>query len=296
MRWFLVSCLVLCLAPRPALADAAATAEAFLAPLARVLATATPETEGLVRLRVTGEPAVVSAAAWDAAGNLRFPSPGGMGHVSDAAVLDDLAALERIMQGAGDGVWVASGLSPERLYFCRATDRICFVTDAIALAGQLGLPDAESVRAALVPGGAAPGGGRWVLPGLAAAAVLLLGAVAVSRGGAPRGPDGAVLPDDPDRFTLAGFVVSPRGQVAVHGTRRIDLTARDVKLLAHLARHRGEVVAKDTLYDVGWGRDFMPNSRALDQHIATLRRKLDPDRTGLTVIETVHGQGYRAPA
>lgn len=52
-------------------------------------------------------------------------------------------------------------------------------------------------------------------------------------------------------------------------------------------------MTKDELYDVGWGRDYMPNSRALDQHMINLRRKLDPNQSLPVVIETVRGVGYR---
>ncbi|MBM7068415.1 winged helix-turn-helix domain-containing protein [Actibacterium sp. 188UL27-1] len=33
----------------------------------------------------------------------------------------------------------------------------------------------------------------------------------------------------------------------------------------------------------------MPNNRALDQHILTLRRKIDPDQKQGTIIERVRG-------
>jgi len=56
-----------------------------------------------------------------------------------------------------------------------------------------------------------------------------------------------------------------------------------------------EVISKDQLYSAGWGRDFMPNSRALEQHIMVLRRKLDPDKKRQVLIETIHGQGYKCP-
>ena len=66
-----------------------------------------------------------------------------------------------------------------------------------------------------------------------------------------------------------------------------------MKIHKLLEERDGSVVTKDELYDAGWGRDFMPNSRALDQHMINLRRKLDPDKTRPVLIETVHGIGYR---
>lgn len=42
-----------------------------------------------------------------------------------------------------------------------------------------------------------------------------------------------------------------------------------------------------------WGIDFFGTTRTLDQHIAQLRKKIEPDPGLPTVITTVHGVGYR---
>ena len=75
-----------------------------------------------------------------------------------------------------------------------------------------------------------------------------------------------------------------------------NITVRDLKLLNCFVERPDEVLSKDTLYDAGWGRDFVPCSRALEQHIMTLRKKIDPERKRKSLIETVHGQGYRFPS
>jgi len=79
----------------------------------------------------------------------------------------------------------------------------------------------------------------------------------------------------------------------MRGSTKILLSPRDIKLLSLLDARNGVVVTKDELYDAGWGRDYMPNSRALDQHMINLRRKLDPQKSLPELIETVHGIGYR---
>jgi two-component system alkaline phosphatase synthesis response regulator PhoP len=51
------------------------------------------------------------------------------------------------------------------------------------------------------------------------------------------------------------------------------------------------VLSRDTLLDVCWGLEYMPESRTLDQHIAKLRKKIE--RSSEEIIETVRGVGYR---
>ena len=94
-------------------------------------------------------------------------------------------------------------------------------------------------------------------------------------------------------FRLGDLTIYPKQLRALRQDLAIDLTDRDVKLLWHFASHPCEVITKQELYDAAWGREFIPNSRALEQHIITLRKKLDPEKKLPTVIETVHGQGYR---
>ena len=79
------------------------------------------------------------------------------------------------------------------------------------------------------------------------------------------------------------------------GDHRAEITARDLKLLRYFQQHPDQVISKDRLYDAGWGRQFVPNSRSLEQHISNLRKKMDPQRNRAVLIATVHGQGYRYP-
>jgi len=75
--------------------------------------------------------------------------------------------------------------------------------------------------------------------------------------------------------------------------RAIDLTAREMRILLILRERAGKVVSRDDLYDLAWGRDFMPSSRALDQYVSALRRKIERDPLRPAIIRTVHGAGYR---
>lgn len=94
-------------------------------------------------------------------------------------------------------------------------------------------------------------------------------------------------------FALQDLDVFPSELRARRGEIVIDLSLRDVKILELLYRRKGEAVNRDTLFDVCWGIDYMPDSRTLDQHISQLRRRVERDPKNPTIIRTVHGVGYR---
>ena len=58
----------------------------------------------------------------------------------------------------------------------------------------------------------------------------------------------------------------------------------------------GKVVDRDTLADIAWGADFFPESRAVDQQISQLRKRIEADPAHPRIIRTVHGAGYRYEA
>ncbi len=73
----------------------------------------------------------------------------------------------------------------------------------------------------------------------------------------------------------------------------IDLSPREIAILHVLNERRGEAVHRDELHDRCWGSEYYPESRTLDQHIAKLRKRIEPDPSEPTIIETVRGVGYR---
>ena len=73
----------------------------------------------------------------------------------------------------------------------------------------------------------------------------------------------------------------------------LALSPRDVKVLRLLYDRRGKVIDRNTLADEVWGVDYFPESRALDQHISQLRKRIEKDPAQPRIIRTVHGAGYR---
>jgi DNA-binding response OmpR family regulator len=78
-----------------------------------------------------------------------------------------------------------------------------------------------------------------------------------------------------------------RFEVRLDGDR-VHLTKKEFDLLWLLLRSRGRVVTRDAILARLWDYDADVETRTVDVHIRSLRRKLGDDR-----IETVVGLGYR---
>lgn len=100
-------------------------------------------------------------------------------------------------------------------------------------------------------------------------------------------------PHDADSFVMQDVEIWPQQLRARRGEQVIDLSQRDVRILKVLYERRGEAVDRLTLFNVGWGVDYLPNSRTLDQHVSQLRKRIEADPSRPRIIRTVHGVGYR---
>lgn len=94
-------------------------------------------------------------------------------------------------------------------------------------------------------------------------------------------------------FPFGDLVVDEAALRARREGEVIELSAREVTLLRTFHERRGQALSRDALFDLVWGRDYMPSSRALDQYVSTLRRKIERDPANPVLIRTVHGRGYR---
>ena len=92
---------------------------------------------------------------------------------------------------------------------------------------------------------------------------------------------------------MGDLEVDPQALRAFRGAQSIDLAPRELAILQALLTRKGKAVSRDELFDLAWGRDYMPNSRALDQYVSGLRRKVEIDPARPRIVSTVHGVGYR---
>jgi len=103
-------------------------------------------------------------------------------------------------------------------------------------------------------------------------------------------------PESPDVFRFGDSEVDfARCEVRRGGTA-IDLTALEFKLLSVFVRSRGRVLTREQLLDAAWGRDVSLNDRVVDNHIVSLRRKIEPDPARPRFLLNIRGLGYRFDA
>ena len=99
--------------------------------------------------------------------------------------------------------------------------------------------------------------------------------------------------DEKDQFFMSDLTVYPRELRAQRQQDMIELSLRDIKILDLLNKNKGKVVTRDMLFDYCWGRNYIPSSRTLDQHVSKLRKNIEIDPKQPLIICTVHGVGYR---
>jgi DNA-binding response OmpR family regulator len=73
----------------------------------------------------------------------------------------------------------------------------------------------------------------------------------------------------------------------------VPMTRKEFEVLRFLASKSGEVVSREQLLNEVWGYNSFPASRTVDNHIATLRSKLERDPAQPIHIRTVVGIGYK---
>jgi DNA-binding response OmpR family regulator len=78
--------------------------------------------------------------------------------------------------------------------------------------------------------------------------------------------------------------------------RAVDLSALEFKLLTAFVRSRGRVLTRDQLLNAAWGEDVALNDRVVDNHIVSLRRKLEPEPRHPRHFLNIRGMGYRFDA
>ena len=82
-------------------------------------------------------------------------------------------------------------------------------------------------------------------------------------------------------------------QTAVRGKKMIHLTAKEFAMLRLMAETPGEPVTRERFLDAVWGYAAFPTTRTVDNHIASLRAKIERNPDEPCWIKTVHGVGYK---
>ncbi len=73
----------------------------------------------------------------------------------------------------------------------------------------------------------------------------------------------------------------------------VDMARKEYQVLRYLAGRPGHVITREELLEKVWGFDKHPTTRTVDNHILSLRAKLEREPGNPRRLLTVHGVGYK---
>ena len=97
---------------------------------------------------------------------------------------------------------------------------------------------------------------------------------------------------EPDTLEAGGLTLHLARGRASAGDRWTELTRNELKILAHLMTHTGEIVSRADLIDALWDSQIYIDDNTLSVNMTRLRAKLE--EIGLPgFIRTRRGMGYQ---
>lgn len=285
LAWWVITCVCLLLLVRQFAHQE--RIETYLSTKAGQLAEwAVQQDWSTVRLELSSSVVIKSVAVWQDSDHWLFPSTDSFTHEMDTLAYQSRVMFEDIASQAKPSFMAYFNHNRDTIVYCkRAALVVCFVADSSQLATKTGVSK-RAISHLVAKETGAFGVGLFVCTTIWAGILLAMW----RKGKEPRDLNHNNVVE---YFVLADVVVFPSQYKARRNNCDIALNHRDITLLKYFRAHPNEVISKQTLYDIGWGRDFINSSRALEQHIINLRRKLDPKKCLPSIIDTVHGQGYR---
>jgi DNA-binding winged helix-turn-helix (wHTH) protein len=92
---------------------------------------------------------------------------------------------------------------------------------------------------------------------------------------------------------FGGFALDSAARKLFRNGEDVDLTAREFRLLLHLASRPGRALTQDSILDAVWGSSVFVTPRSIDRCVTTLRAKIEPIPRGPLCIQTIRDIGYR---
>ena len=96
-----------------------------------------------------------------------------------------------------------------------------------------------------------------------------------------------------DVLNFANLRINRSEYVATAAGNTVQLTAKEMDLLWHLASHPGRVFSREQLLESVWGYEYFGDTRTVDTHIKRIRHKLGVREDSPWDIKTVWGVGYK---
>lgn len=94
-------------------------------------------------------------------------------------------------------------------------------------------------------------------------------------------------------YRLGDIEIDFKKYEATKSGHSIHLSALEFNILHLFVQHRDEVLSRDFVLDKIWGEDVYVTNRAVDTHVAMLRKKIEDDPANPKHIIGVRGAGYK---
>ena len=102
-----------------------------------------------------------------------------------------------------------------------------------------------------------------------------------------------VTPTQQQSLTFGELLINPVRREVILGNQIVPLTALEFDLLYCLASKPGRVWRRAELLHEVWDYEYVGSDRVVDVHIGQIHRKIEPDATQISMIQTVRGVGYK---
>jgi DNA-binding response OmpR family regulator len=96
-----------------------------------------------------------------------------------------------------------------------------------------------------------------------------------------------------DIYEVGNVTVNFSTHEATRNGEDLAFTALEFDILRYLINNRDRTITRKQLLRDVWGIEQDIITRTIDRHIASVRKKIEPDPAIPTYIETVYGIGYR---
>ena len=94
-------------------------------------------------------------------------------------------------------------------------------------------------------------------------------------------------------YTIGDVEINFTTHEAVRNDEHINFTSLEFDILEYLIQNEGHTVTRKQLLRDVWGISQDIITRTIDRHMASIRKKIEPDPGAPQHIETVYGIGYR---
>jgi len=93
-------------------------------------------------------------------------------------------------------------------------------------------------------------------------------------------------------FVLGDVTVDMASQQIYRNSNQVEFSPKEFLLVEALIKNRNIALSRDKLLELAWGYDFGGDTRTVDVHVHSIRKKLGWE----SVIKTVYKLGYRLEA